>query len=132
MKTGVRKSFTVALPRGARGLRSSKTPRDNRPCFNFRQVGHWAKDCPYPKKISAVGVNTRTGRVHYTTVEENPTGEVVTAGIFLVNQHPAVVLFDSKASHSFMSQAFASKHGQHVVDLDIALVLLVIKSLRIS
>jgi len=38
--------------------------------------------------------------------------------MFLVNQHPAVVLFDSGASHSFMSQAFASKHGQHVVDLD--------------
>jgi len=55
--------------------------------------------------------------VHYTTVEEIPVGEVVTAGMFLVNQHPAVVLFDSGASHSFMSQAFASKHGQHVVDL---------------
>jgi len=38
--------------------------------------------------------------------------------MFLVNQHPAVVLFDSGALHSFMSQAFASKHGQHVVDLD--------------
>jgi len=28
-----------------------------------------------------------------------PEGEVVTAGMFLVNQHPAVVLFDSGASH---------------------------------
>jgi len=56
--------------------------------------------------------------VHYTTVEEIPTGEVVTAGMFLVNQHPVVVLCDSRASHSFMIQAFASKHGQHVVDLD--------------
>jgi len=56
--------------------------------------------------------------VHYTTVEEIPDGEVVTAGMFLVNQNSTVVLFDSRASHSFMSQAFASKHGQHVVDLD--------------
>ena len=56
--------------------------------------------------------------MHYTTVEEIPEGEAVTAGMFIVNQHPAVVLFDSGASHSFMSQAFASKHGQHVVDLD--------------
>jgi len=56
--------------------------------------------------------------VHYTTIEEIPEGEVVTAGMFLVNQHPAVVLFDSRASHSFMSQAFASKHGKHVVDHD--------------
>ena len=56
--------------------------------------------------------------MHYTTIEEIPEGEVVTAGMFLVNQHPAVVLFDSRASHSFMSQAFASKHGKHVMDID--------------
>jgi len=55
--------------------------------------------------------------VHYTTIEEIQEGEVVTAGMFLVNQHPAVG-FDSGALHSFMSQAFASKQGQHVIDLD--------------
>ena len=48
--------------------------------------------------------------MHYTTLEEIPLGEVVTAGMFLVNQHPVVVLFDFGVSHSFMSQAFASKH----------------------
>ena len=81
-------------------------------------MGHWARDCPYPKRNSAAGGNNHIGHVHYTTVEEIPEGEAVTADMFLVNQHPAVVLFDSGASHSFMSQAFASKHGQHVVDLD--------------
>ena len=49
--------------------------------------------------------------MHYTTLEEIPLGEVVTAGMFLVNQHPTVVLFDSGASHSFMSQTFVSKHS---------------------
>jgi hypothetical protein len=29
------------------------------------------------------------------------------AGTFLVNNHPAVVLFDSRSSYSFMSTAFA-------------------------
>ena len=48
---------------------------------------------------------------------EIPSGEVVTAGKFLVNQHPAVVLFDSGASHSFMSLAFASKYNQKVITL---------------
>jgi len=48
--------------------------------------------------------------VHYTAVEEVPTGEVVTADMFLVNKHLGIVLFDSGASHSFMSQAFASKY----------------------
>ena len=50
--------------------------------------------------------------VNYTNVTEIPSGEVVTAGKFLVNQHPAVVLFDSGALHSFMSLAFASKYNQ--------------------
>ena len=56
--------------------------------------------------------------MHYTTIEEIPLGEVVTAGMFLVNQHPTVVLFDSGASHSFMSQIYASKHDQRVVTID--------------
>ena len=48
--------------------------------------------------------------MYYTAIEEVPIGEVVTVGMFLVNKHPAIVLFDSGASHSFMSQAFASKY----------------------
>jgi len=43
--------------------------------------------------------------------------EPVTTGIFPVNQHPAVVLFDSRSSHSFISQAFAQKHDQSVTEL---------------
>ena len=56
--------------------------------------------------------------MHYTTLEEIPSGEVVTVGTFLMNQHPIVVLFDFGASHSFMSQTFASKHDQRVVTVD--------------
>ena len=48
---------------------------------------------------------------------EIPSGEVVTAGKFLVNQHAAVVLFDSGASHSFMSLVFAAKYNQKVITL---------------
>ena len=51
-------------------------------------------------------------------MEELPAGEVVTAGMFLVNQHPTIVFFDSGASHSFMSQAFASKHDQKIIVVD--------------
>jgi hypothetical protein len=42
----------------------------------------------------------------------------VTAGKFLVNQHPAIVLFDFGASHSFMSPTFVSKHDQNVETID--------------
>jgi hypothetical protein len=34
--------------------------------------------------------------------------------MFLVNQHPALVLFDSGASHSFISQQFASEKDQKI------------------
>ena len=56
--------------------------------------------------------------MYYTTLEEIPSGEVVTKGTFLVNQHSTVVLFDFGASYSFMSQIFASKHDQRVVTID--------------
>ena len=112
------KAFTIALPKGNGGQGSSVGPRSNQPCFNCNQVGHWAKECPHPKKNNnqnqsnqrQANPKARPGYVHYTTVEEVPTGEVVTTDIFLVNKHPAIVLFDSRASHSFMSQAFASRN----------------------
>ncbi|WVZ81249.1 LOW QUALITY PROTEIN: hypothetical protein U9M48_028644 [Paspalum notatum var. saurae] len=40
-----------------------------------------------------------------------PTGEPVLAGTFTVNGRPAVVLFDSGATHTFISQSYASRHG---------------------
>ena len=58
------------------------------------------------------------GHVHYTTIEEIPTDEVVTMGMFLVNQHLAVILVDSGALHSFMIQTFISKHNQRIVTVD--------------
>ena len=88
-------------------------------------MGHWAKECPHPKKNNnqnqknerPENPKTRPGYVNYTTVEEVPAGEVVTAGMFLVNKHPAIILFDSGASHSFMSQAFASRNDQKVIEV---------------
>jgi hypothetical protein len=51
-------------------------------------------------------------------MEEIPLGEVITAGMFLVNHHPAIVLFDYGALHSFMSQKFASKYDQKIFVVD--------------
>ena len=56
--------------------------------------------------------------MHYNAIEEVPAGEVVTTGMFLVNKHPTIVLFDSGASHSFMSQAFASKYDKKIIEVD--------------
>ena len=51
-------------------------------------------------------------------MEEIPSSEVVIAGMFLVNNHPVVVLFDSRASYSFMSPTFASQYDQKVVTIE--------------
>jgi hypothetical protein len=49
------------------------------------------------------------GRANYTTVEEIPTGEEVLAGTFFLNECPITILFDSGASHDFMSSTCAKK-----------------------
>src|SRR5438105_2166029 len=45
----------------------------------------------------------QTGRVNFAEISEVPAGAPMMAGTFLVNGHPAVILFDSGASHSFIS-----------------------------
>jgi hypothetical protein len=49
------------------------------------------------------------GRVNYTTVEETPTGEEVLAGTFFLNKYPIIILFDSGASHDFVTSAWAER-----------------------
>jgi hypothetical protein len=84
------------------------------PCYNCDQPSHFSRFYPYPPKKKQ---QTYTTRVHSTTVDEIPKGEPVTADKFPINQHPAVVLFDSESSHSFMSQTFARKHEQLCTEL---------------
>ncbi|WVZ93652.1 hypothetical protein U9M48_039617 [Paspalum notatum var. saurae] len=40
-----------------------------------------------------------------------PAREPVLASTFIVNGHPAVVLFDSGATHTFLSKSYALRHG---------------------
>jgi hypothetical protein len=55
------------------------------------------------------GPAPRTGRANYTTVEEIPTREEVLAGMFFLIERPITILFDSGASHDFMSFTYAKK-----------------------
>jgi hypothetical protein len=49
------------------------------------------------------------GHTNYTTVEEIPLGEEVLASTFFLNEHPVIILFDSGASHDFISSTCAKK-----------------------
>jgi predicted aspartyl protease len=42
-------------------------------------------------------------------VEEIPTGDEVLVGMFFLNEHPIIILFDSGASHDFISSACAKR-----------------------
>jgi hypothetical protein len=58
-----------------------------------------------------MGKNTKkTGRIYYTQVATTPDGEPVMMGTFLVANHPAIILFDSGASHTFISKKFVEQH----------------------
>jgi hypothetical protein len=54
-------------------------------------------------------VQVRQGKLNFTTLEELPEGALVMTSIFLVFNQPALIMFDSGASHSFISQKFNVK-----------------------
>jgi hypothetical protein len=63
---------------------------------------------------------SHSGQVNYTKAKEISQGEPVMAGMFTINSHPAYVLFDSGASHSFMSMRFAQRHNISTMAISIA------------
>jgi hypothetical protein len=55
--------------------------------------------------------NYARGRVNHVAVEEAQEAPDVVIGMFSVNDTSAVVLFESRASHSFISAAYVGKHN---------------------
>jgi hypothetical protein len=51
------------------------------------------------------------GKVNHMTSDEAQEAQDVVLGMFLTSSHPATVLFDSGASHSFISSSFVAKHN---------------------
>jgi hypothetical protein len=54
---------------------------------------------------------SRVDRANFTMLEEIPLSEEVLAGMFFLYEHLITILFDSGASHDFLSLACAQKAG---------------------
>jgi hypothetical protein len=54
-------------------------------------------------------VQVRQGKLNFTALEEVPEGAPIMTDIFSVYNQPALILFDSGASHSFISQKFSAR-----------------------
>ena len=63
---------------------------------------------------------SRSRQVNFTEAEEILQNESVMDGMFTIDSHSAYVLFDSCASHSFMSMGFAQKHNISLMAIPIA------------
>jgi hypothetical protein len=57
------------------------------------------------------------GKVSHMTSDEAQQAQDVLLGMFLASSHPATILFDSRASHSFITSSFVAKHNLLIVNM---------------
>jgi hypothetical protein len=80
--------------------------------------GHFARQCLTKSSATGTGSQLRPqgqqnytyGKVNHVSTEEAQQAQYVVLGMFLASSHPATVLFDSGASHSFISSSFVVRH----------------------
>jgi hypothetical protein len=93
-------------------------------CFNCGEVGHYANACPKwnpntPARGSNQGKQNQTpannkgssiARVNQISAEDTIDGSDIAICTFLINLVLAAILFDSRATHSFISARYVNTH----------------------
>jgi hypothetical protein len=64
------------------------------------------------------GPTPQTSHINYTIVDEIPIREEVLAGTFMLNERPIIILFDSEASHDFISSTCTKKAMIYMVAME--------------
>jgi hypothetical protein len=99
-------------------------------CFACGEKGHFANRCPNSRPhanppVATIPAPTRGanyvpnaakqnyvhGKVNHVAVEEAQEAPDVIIDMFFINDTSAVVLFDFRASHSFISVAYVEKYN---------------------
>jgi hypothetical protein len=100
----------------------------DRRCYNCGQLGHYISDFPKPRQIKPNPQNqgawnktatpakkpmvqVRQDKLNFTTMSDIPEGASVLTGTFSINNTPVKILFDSGATHSFISENLLGKLG---------------------
>jgi hypothetical protein len=82
-------------------------------------MGHFARRCPNEQSAFAIGNQSRSQaqqnymycKVNHVTSEEAQQAQDVILVMILGSSHPTTVLFDSGASHSFISSSLVAKYN---------------------
>src|ERR1041384_5906928 len=118
----------VGVPRPAGGVPCNLEPGVI--CFGCGQKGHYSTECPNKKNVAprpnapapargnpgrnnapCGASNAAKGCLNHVQAEEAQEAAYVILGTFSVNLVPAQVLFDSGASHSFVTASFVNRSG---------------------